>query len=227
MRSYEKSNPEKPATVPAQKPVDKTEAPSPVSIRDAGTDYRKTDGFLLPKSFFVIVSGGERTERLYFKIISNQDKFARVRIEFIADPKRLNPKGLLETAKYKQEHYKTSQENEADRIYIVSDVDDFMSELLKIKPECDTLNISLIISNSCFEIWLYYAWFNEIAGFTVPENKSHISRSFRRWMPSHINPKRAIFNIEQDIKNAKKHYKKRYFGNVSSRQSMHPLLCPD
>ncbi|MDR1340438.1 MAG: RloB family protein [Prevotellaceae bacterium] len=207
MRSYEKSNPEKSATVPAQKFVDKTEASSPVSVKDAGTDYRKTDGFLSPKSLFVIVSGGERTERLYFKIISNQDKFVKIRIAFIADPKRLNPKGLLETAKYKQEYYRTSQENEADKIYIVSDVDDFMSELLIIKPECDTLNISLIISNSCFEIWLYYAWCNEITGFPVPANKSHISRDFRRWMPSRINPVKAILNIEQNIKNAKEHYK--------------------
>ncbi|MDR1224626.1 MAG: RloB family protein [Tannerella sp.] len=120
--------------------MDKTETLLAVSIRDAGTNYRKKDGILLPKSFFVIVSGGEKTERLYFKIISNQDKFVKIRIEFIADSKRLNPKGLLETAKYKQEHYKTCQENEADKVYIVSDVDDFIPELLKIKLECDALN---------------------------------------------------------------------------------------
>jgi hypothetical protein len=113
---------------------------------------------------------------------------------------------LLETAIYKQEHYKTSQENEPDKIYIVSDVDHFMSELLEIKPDCEKLDIPLIINNSCFEIWLYCACFEQIVGFTVPENKSQISKSFRRWMPSNINPIKAILSVEQNIKNAKIHY---------------------
>jgi hypothetical protein len=206
MRSYAKSNPEKDIILRPEKIVEEKIVPLSATIKDAGENYRKEDGILSPKSFFVIVSGGEKTERLYFKIISNQDKFERIKIEFIADAKQLNPKGLLETAIYKQEHYKTSQENEPDKIYIVSDVDDFMSELLEIKPNCEKFDILLIISNSCFEIWLYYAYLEQIVGFEVPENKSKISKRFRRWMPSNINPIKAILNIEQNIKNAKIHY---------------------
>lgn len=207
MRNYAKSNLEKTPIFQDKKLVEEKLVPF-VPIKDAGRNYRKEEGVLSPKSFFVIVSGGEKTERLYFKIISNQDKFKQIKIEFIADAKQLNPKGLLETAIYKQEHYKTSQENKPDEIYIVSDIDDFMSELLEIKPNCENLNIPLIISNSCFEIWLYYAYFDfeQIIAFVVPENKLQISKSFRRWMPSSINPVKAIFNIEQNIKNAKIHY---------------------
>jgi len=206
MRNYEKTNPEKPALILQQKIVEEDIVPIVEPIKNAGENYRKEDGVLFPKSFFVVVSGGEKTERLYFKIISNQDKFERIKIEFIADAKHLNPKGLFETALYKQEHYKTSQENEPDKIYIVSDVDDFLSELLEIKPHCEKMDISLIINNSCFEIWLYYAYFAKITGFVVPENSLKISKSFRRWMPNSINPAKAILNIEQNIKNAKSHY---------------------
>ena len=205
MRSYTKSNPEKTAIFQPKQDVEEKVVPIS-TIKDAGGNYRKDEGTLSPKSFFVIVSGGEKTERLYFKIISNQDRFERIKIEFIADAKQLNPKGLFETALYKQEHYKTSQENEPDKIYIVSDVDDFMSELLEIKPNCKKMNIPLIISNSCFEIWLYYAYSEQIVGFAKPENKSQISKSFRRWMPGNINPVKAILSIEQNIKNAKNHY---------------------
>ncbi|MDR2652496.1 MAG: RloB family protein [Prevotellaceae bacterium] len=206
MRNYAKSNPEKPVIVSQQK-KHVTEDVSLVSpIKDAGLNYRKEEGKLLPKSFFVIVSGGEKTERLYFKIIANSDRFQRIKIEFIADPAKLNPIGLLETASYKQEHYKTSQTDKPDEIYIVSDVDHFVNELLKIKPECEKLNIYLIISNSCFEVWLYYAYFNEIKGFKAPENILKISKHFRQWMPHSINPTTAIFNIQINITNAKVNY---------------------
>jgi hypothetical protein len=205
MRSYAKSNPEKSASepIPQNKSV---EVVATVAIRDAGTNYKKEDGVKLPKSFFVIVSGGEKTERLYFKIISNQDKFRRIKIEFVADPNQLNPNGLLETAKYKKEHYETSRQDMPDQIFIVSDVDEFMNELLDIKPQCDDSGISLIISNCCFEVWLYYAYYEKIQGFTVPENISQISKAFRRWMPTNINPTKAIFNIHQNIQNAESHY---------------------
>jgi hypothetical protein len=205
MRSYTKSQPEKSVSEP--KPQNKAvQIATTVAIKDAGRNYKKEEGIKSPKSFFVIVSGGEKTERLYFKIISNQDNFGRIKIEFVADPHQLNPTGLLETAKYKKEHYETSRQDIPDQIFIVSDVDEFMNELLDIKPPCDDSGISLIISNCCFEVWLYYAYYEKIQGFTVPENISQISKEFRRWMPTNVNPTRAIFNISQNILNAKSHY---------------------
>jgi hypothetical protein len=208
MRVYGKSNPEKPIfKVPSKSVEENAEQTVVLPVSDAGDNYRKPEGLLSPKSFFVIVSGGEQTERKYFKIISNQDRFKRIKIEFVADPKQLSPKGLLDTAKYKQNHYQSSQEDEPDRIFIVSDVDHFMSELLEIKPECEQLNIPLIISNSCFEVWLYYAFYQHVPDFKIPEKKEKISQTIRHWMPNNINPVRAIFNIYKNIENAKSHYR--------------------
>ncbi|MDR1199542.1 MAG: RloB family protein [Prevotellaceae bacterium] len=154
MRSYEKSNPEKPVAEPRRQKTAVGEHTVSVSIKDAGQNYRKEEGRALPKSFFIIVSGGERTERNYLKIISNHDRFQRIKIEFIPDPGKGNPDSLFEVAIHRQEHYQSSQEEEPDKIYIVSDVDHFINELLRIKPECEKLNINLTISNSCFEVWL-------------------------------------------------------------------------
>jgi hypothetical protein len=211
MRSYAKSNPKKNTIVRPEKTVVEEIVPLSVTIKDAGKNYRKKDSFSSPKSFFVIVSGGEVRERNYFQKISNQDNSGRIKIEFIADPKQLNPDGLLEIAKYKQEHYKTSQESTPDRIFIVSDIDHFYNDLVRISPECKEKDILLIISNPCFEIWLYYGKIpNKPTDFIIPEDHLKISKSFKTYLGKKVkggvNPKTAIFDVREAIYNAKKNY---------------------
>jgi hypothetical protein len=208
MRSYTKSNPEKSASSPISQKNDVADfGISDISIKDAGVNYRKEYGEKSPKTFFVIISGGIKRERDYFKIIANQDKFRRIKIEFVADPNQLNPKGLLATAKDKQERYKTSQEDDPDKIFIVSDVDHFIKELLDIKPTCKVSDISLIISNPCFEIWLYYSKFDQKPdAFIIPENPLKISQEFKTYLDlkfkGGIDPRYAIFDIETAISNS-------------------------
>jgi hypothetical protein len=206
-RKYQKGNPEKqtkekqfvsPSFIP-----EKTGKVFSVNER-----YQKKESYLDPFSFIVVVSGGEKTERSYFKIISNKTRFPLLKIEFNTDPTRLNPKGLLEFALERKKYYQSSNESsKPDDIYLISDVDDYLSELIGIKEKCQSNNISLIISNSCFEIWLYYAYYSEIPNMGVPLKVDKISRTFRQWMPSNVNPVRAILNIEKNIENAKKHYR--------------------
>ncbi len=209
MRRYEKSNPQK---SPYNPPTIKQKEEDVVfAIKDAGEYYQKEDGVRTPYSFLVIISGGEVREKNYFKIISNQKIFRQIKIEFIADPQQLKPDGLLQTAKYKQEHYQTSQGDEPDKIFIVSDVDHFMNDLLKIKPECEKLSIPLIISNSCFEIWLYYGKFDaKPTDFSIPADDLKISQSFKTYLDKKvkggIDPVKAIFDISKNIQNARKNY---------------------
>jgi hypothetical protein len=214
MRSYEKSNPEKPIAEP--KPY-KTELGDIATsqIKDTGQNYRKEEGVRMPFTFVVIVSGGEVREKAYFTIISNKDKFQRIKIEFIADSTMNkgegNPDKLLKIAKDKKERYATSQEEKPDEIFIVSDVDEFIDSLLRIKPECETSGIHLIISNSCFEVWLYYGKFsNQPPDFSIPSDISKISQSFKTYLGSKveggIDPRKAIFDIHENIKNAKANY---------------------
>ncbi|MDR1974108.1 MAG: RloB family protein [Bacteroidales bacterium] len=221
MRSYTKSNPEKSVSEP--KPQSKAvEIVTTVAIKDAGTNYKKEDGVKSPKSFFVIVSGGEIRERDYFKVIMNQDKFERIKIKFIANPnlsKKIDKdnrlQDLFETATSEQERYKSSlrKEDEPDKIYIVSDVDDFINDLLIIQSKCDKSNIQLIVNNSCFEVWLYYSRFSEQpTDFKIPEQGDKISSAFKRYLGSKveggIDPRKAIFNVVVNIANAKSNYQK-------------------
>ena len=64
---------------------------------------------------------------------------------------------------------------------------------------------------SCFEVWLYYAEKSDRpVDFVIPQNKLEISSFFKTWANTHIKgglkPTKAIFNIEQNITNAKKNY---------------------
>lgn len=158
-------------------------------------------------------------EKDYFTILSRHDNFTRIKIEFIADPNQLTPKGILNIAKYKKEHLLSSQDEKTDnpdKIYLISDVDEYMTELLEIKPECNKNQLHLIISNSCFEVWLYYACRSTFPTFSIPEKIETISRKFKEWLPTvikgGINPTKAVFSIHQNIQNAKANYKENAHG---------------
>jgi hypothetical protein len=212
MRSYIKSNPEKPVLTQRSQKTDVVDSELSVeNISVIGENYKKGYGVKSPKTFFVIISGGEVREKNYFKIISNQDKFRRIKISFVADPDQLHPDGLLQKAEEEQKRYKTSQGDEPDNIFIVSDVDHFINDLLRIKPKCENANISLIISNSCFEVWLYYGKFNQKPeDFIIPKNSLKISQEFKTYLNDKfkggIDPRYAIFDIETAIANSKINY---------------------
>jgi len=212
-RTYSKGNPEK-ELLPQQKNKTVEVETQQVTISDIQiAGYQKIDIEEMPKAFFVIISGGQEREKDYFKIISFQDKFKRIKLEFIADPLKLSPDGMLELAEYKKVHYATSQnvDAEPDKIYLISDVDHFINELLRIKPKCESEGFKLIISNSCFEVWLYYAFRKDVPNFPIPNDIRKISRKFKGWLPSVIHggikTTKAILNIYTNIENAKNNYK--------------------
>lgn len=213
LRTYSKANPEKELLPKQIKKTVEVEVHTVPVAEIQSPEYQKPYIEEMPKAFFVIISGGEVREKNYFKILANQDKFKRIKLEFIADPLKLSPDGMLELAQYKKDRFKSSKhtDDEPDKIYLISDVDHFMTELLRIKPTCDSENFKLIISNSCFEVWLYYAYLDVIPNFPIPSDYLKISSKFKGWLPSvirgGIKPEKAILYIYQNIENARKNYK--------------------
>jgi hypothetical protein len=210
---YSKTNLEK-DSLPKKERIKVEDNSIQLFLDNVASDYLKTSKELIAKAFFVIISGGEVREKDYFTILSRHDNFKRIKIEFIADPNQLSPKGMLNLAKYKKEHFLSSQQintENPDRIYLISDVDEYMGELLEIKPECKKEQLHLIISNSCFEVWLYYACRSTTPTFPIPEKIETISWKFKEWLPTiikgGINPTKAVFNIHQNIESAKANYK--------------------
>ena len=145
--------------------------------------YSKAESWRTPKTFYVLISGGEKREKDYFKMLLSGDKFKRIKLSFEVDAKRLYPEGLLQTAIDKKEYYATSsQEDAPDHFFIISDIDHFYNDLVKIQPQCTKEHIELIMSNPCFEIWLYYGREkNPPKDFVIPTDRLKISQTFKTY----------------------------------------------
>lgn len=120
---------------------------------------------------------------------------------------------MFELVEYKKTRYtpSLSRGDYPDKIYLISDIDYLMNELLRIKPKCESEGFNLIISNSCFDVWLYYAYHVTMPNFQLPSDPLKISGKFKGWLPrvirGGISPKKAILNIHINIKNAKINYR--------------------
>ncbi|MDR0868327.1 MAG: RloB family protein [Planctomycetota bacterium] len=199
-------------------PIAKSKEPAlvtnPVAIT-APVGYSKEAGERSP-ALFVIVVGGTKRELLYFNPLK---KFPRIKVEVIyEDPKRpresgLPPKRLYDVATAKKEELRDSAlADDRDRFYLVSDVDEFMSQLLEIKPKCEAEHFKLIVSNPCFEIWLYYGKCVEKPphDFDIPTDAKKISKSFKTYLGERIeggiDSRKAINSIKTANKNARTVY---------------------
>ena len=71
------------------------------------------------------------------------------------------------------------------------------------------MGIQLIVSNPCFEVWLYYSKnTDKFVGFTPPEDLLKLSKAVKAWYnkDGKIQTTMAILDIEQNIENAKMNY---------------------
>lgn len=208
----------------------KKEDSKPTTITSEGTSiplivgYNKEEGTIIP-SLFIIISGGVKREKQYFEIYNKKDynlnqKFPRIQVKFVSkDGKGLQPKQMLEEAlKLKNS---TTTTHEKDRFYLVTDVDEFRDDLIMIKSKCRAENLRLVISNYCFEVWLYYGkhdtrpTLNQTKKYITPTNTSQCSKEFKRYLNelgSVGSEKAAIYDIENAIKNAQRNYSEDLYG---------------
>ena len=214
-RHYQKGNPE---IEPQKSVVTKSDVAtfnSAESVSVPNSRYTKPEAFKIPKALFVIYSGGTEREKDYFSLIDkNTELFPFIRIAFHANP-NFDEGGKPSIVRFATEKTKEYQESASkenpDHYFLITDVDHFEQFLPEMQQECNRSNIELIISNSCFEVWLYYAEkSNRPLNFVIPQNKLEISSAFKTWANTQINgglkPTKAIFNIEQNIANAENNY---------------------
>ncbi len=179
--------------------------------------YQKKDGKLSP-SLFIIVSGGEKREKNYFDYFKNNSKkFPRIKIKFFCKNENgetgLDVNKLVKEAiRIKKEKDETKADDIMDSINLVTDLDHFYPQLIENIPICEKENLNLYISNPCFEIWLYYSYFQEKpSDFNIPESKTKISKHFKTFLGNKkeggIDPRKAPMEISNAIKNSEKNYK--------------------
>lgn len=196
-----------------KKTSDKVPAVIPaLNISGISDNYTKQEGSI-SSALFVIVSGGEKKERQYFAKISDFNTFPRINIYFISKKGQgLTTKELVVKANEIKERLDESNSADTpDSFYLISDRDHFYPEILSIKPECIEKGFNLIVSNPCFEIWLYYSYYSEKpTDFEIPINVKEISKKFKTYLEiktkGGIDQRVAIFEIEKAISNSEKNY---------------------
>lgn len=130
--------------------------------------YSKTDGVLSTSLVFVL-SGGEKREKDFLRELIRQRELHSLRLAFMSEKGQgLQPYQMQErwseiqsTGMFKIDgqvyHLDTT-----DRVFLLSDVDEFYGQLEKIfKNRSNEEQGQWIVSNPCFEIWLYYCYLNE------------------------------------------------------------------
>lgn len=214
VRKYKKSEPSLELMPPQVRTAfvdDATEKPA----REGSPLYQKKESFEIPKAFIVVLSGGTVRERNYFYYLThNPHLFPDLRFEFFCEDRfesGMRPM-VFDLAEEKVKQYKTSASYEKpDEYYVVSDVDEFKDHLICFQQKCQELNINLIISNPCIEVWLYYSKrADRFDGFPFPQIPQKISQNVKTFLndkiPGGVNPSKALLVLRTNIENAKNNY---------------------
>lgn len=182
--------------------------------------YEKEAGSI-PSFLIVVISGGEVREGDYLSELSKKQTFPKVKLIFKSSEKG---KGGLSPMLMVRKFYETIEmENpikthkilysSIDKIFMVTDVDHYLNELVTILNRCHLPNATWIISNPCFEIWLYYSYFDHICEEikileSIPQSKqsSTLKHLNHKMIDGGIDPRKAFEQIENAIQNSKSNY---------------------
>lgn len=182
--------------------------------------YEKTEG-ILSYSIICVISGGERKEKDFLRELIRQKELHSLRVAFVSKKEQgLQPYQMQEIwstiqrtgiVALSNQHY---QLDAMDKVFLLSDVDEFYDQLVKIKNRRSNEDVGRwIISNPCFEIWLYYCFRNEpdidLAGIK-PLTESQRSQEMKHLghaiVAGGLNPLRAFERMTIGIEHSQKHY---------------------
>lgn len=216
--------------------------------KDLSDNYRRTTEQVLPTRLYIIIAGGERREHHYF---SNLKRIVPVGcaipLYFVCPTGRKSgkdssshpgssPKDLYN---YWKSIYDASTNTlsllgltvrieEDDRVYFVSDVDEYYLDLqsllhLKLSP-----NRRWIISNPCIEVWLYYSFIGvpskedyDLLKGTDLQQRSKCLKQICSQHKGGADPRKAPELIEAAIANANA------FGHKTDENDIPVLFCSD
>lgn len=209
--------------------LDNTESqPSETFVR-LPNGYQKNEGSLLP-NIILIISGGSRREADFFKELSKGKNIQSVRVSFVSKKNQgLMPDKMKEqlleivsSRTYKDMYNNSWKLDDIDKIFLVTDVDDFRESLVLLRDDnqINDTRAEWIISNPCIEIWLYYCFknnpkedFKEVAEITEKKDDERGDRRSQRMktlcnnkIVGGCSPVKAFENINIGIENSKLFY---------------------
>lgn len=207
------------------KPVPKTTIESNEGI--GGSDvlkvspaYSKTDGILSTNLVFVL-SGGEKRERDFLLELIRQHERHSLKVAFMSEKGQgLQPYQMQDkwaqiqlTGEIKIESQLFHLEA-MDKVFLLSDVDEFYDQLEKIfKEDLTGTQEQWIVSNPCFEIWLYYCYMNNpekdlmcLKSDPVATRSKKMKTICNTLISGGINPRLAFEHMVTGIEHSNAHY---------------------
>lgn len=182
--------------------------------------YLKPEGVLSSNLVFVL-SGGEKKEKDFLRELIKQRRLHSLRVVFMSEkgqglqPYQMNAKWLeiQKNGAFVIEG-QTFHLDAMDEVFLLSDVDEFYDQLVQIMKETSAeCQGRWIISNPCFEIWLYYCYLNDpehdlaqLIPLTVSERSQRLKSLGHTLVPGGLNPYLAFERMTVGIENSEKHY---------------------
>ncbi|MCI7465907.1 MAG: RloB family protein [Bacteroidales bacterium] len=198
-----------------------TESKPLVNQRYIPQSYSKADGVLSPHLVFVL-SGGEKRERDFLSKLIQQREIRSLRVVFMSEKQQgLQPfqmqemwKEIQSAGKFKAKG-QTYHLEDIDKVFLLSDVDEFYEQLKKIfNDNADAEQGQWIVSNPCFEIWLYYCYLNDpkkdlesLESETSAKRSQKLKSLVAKLIHGGIDPRKAFEQMVKGINNSREHYK--------------------
>ena len=182
--------------------------------------YQKPEGVLSSNLVFVL-SGGEKKEKDFLRELIKQRRLHSLRVVFMSEKGQgLQPYQM--NAKWLEIHKngafviegQTFHLDAMDEVFLLSDVDEFYDQLVQIMKETSAeCQGRWIISNPCFEIWLYYCYLSDpehdleqLIPLTVSERSQRLKSLGNILVPGGLNPCIAFERMNVGIENSEKYY---------------------
>ena len=192
-----------------------------LSVGKMPSDYSKGEATIETKIVFII-SGGDKREKDYFKMLMKDRHIRRLKIAFVSKKGQgLVPSQMFELAKEYLFNKRFVTETDSfgidanDTLYLVQDMDEFEADIRAMFDKGDEIRqATWIVSNPSIEIWLFYHNFDTPEGYLdeglkkpLSERSQWLKKKLDALVPGGINPINAFADIRIAIANSKANYK--------------------
>lgn len=218
---YSKSQPSESPLAGVDHVEPKHDTDSPISgLGATETEYAKGSPTLETRLIFVL-SGGSVREQDYFRPFKTDANIRSVKIAFRSkDGQGLKPyelKGLcgdfLNNKKFVMEDNSSFHIEEGDSLFILQDVDEFGDEIKKIlNAQVEDNGAKWIISNPCFEMWLFYHYHSDTSllsdcvAMSEKDRSNWLKEYLPKIIPGGVKTTKAFYSTEVAMANSKLNY---------------------
>lgn len=194
--------------------------------------YRSIEEGKVTPDLFIVISGGEKREKDYLNRLKTKG-YRSVNVIFVSPQgsksgkNRIThsgsgPKDILEywndnykpTAKEISIDGKNLQVKKIDSVFFLTDLDNFRPQLESLLTTGSSEPYSWIVSNPCFEIWLYYSFrnddpqqnFSSLVSLSEDKRPKELKKLVGDLVCGGADPRKAFDNLSKAIENSKEYY---------------------